>query len=740
MTVGRRAGSAGQGAAPGDGWLARDGAALGFAALALVVRLLPFRSVFLEGPGGGVHFTDSDAYYHARRILFDLDAFPGTLGFDTYLNFPEGAKAIWPQTFDWLIAAALWPFGLVGDATAVERVIVFVPPMLGAATVYLLHRLACDLFDRPVANLAAFVLALLPAHYWYSQLGFVDHHAAVAFCSTLAFFLALRLLRRLGEGSVGLLSLATFGFVLALNLSIWPGAILHVTLAISALLATGVFAEESAVRHRALGAVTAACGVACIAVSPLAIGNEWPQWEPYSAVVLTNFQPWFFAVIALAGWCVREVDRRREGSATGTRLALAFGIGAAALIGSFAFIPELSTSVRDSSQWLGRSDAFQAMVGESVPLFTLHGRFTTAIATSRLSLFVYFFPLAALWLAWRARGEREQGEVWAVVAWALALFAMTLLQKRFFNSFSVFMALVMAPVLFALARRLIANASWQRPLAFALALACLVPSLAFYRGPLELDVDAASASNPRIEANRARRKLVDWLRDNTPPTRGYLDPEVSPEYGVLARWGEGHFITYGARRPAVLGNFGDDLGRDHFLLARSFFEAPPVRASEVLEALKVRYVVIAASNERRPMATRLFRSEGSRLARYRFVHEIEPVAGAEVASYKIFEFVPGATLEGRTEPRALVRAELGRTTRAGRSTLYEEVVQADAEGRFELRVSHPTHGHPGGVETESHYRVSSAGHELAVEVPAEAVHSGTNLELGDLTRATPPRS
>ena len=69
-------------------------AALAFGLLAFVVRLLPLRSVFLEGPGGGVHFTDSDAYYHARRILYDLAAFPNTLETDAYLNFPHGAKAI----------------------------------------------------------------------------------------------------------------------------------------------------------------------------------------------------------------------------------------------------------------------------------------------------------------------------------------------------------------------------------------------------------------------------------------------------------------------------------------------------------------------------------------------------------------------------------------------------------------------------------------------------------------------
>ncbi len=711
--------------------------AFAFVALALAVRLLPWRTVFLDGAGGGVHFTDSDAYYHARRILYDLAAFPGTLDFDRYLNFPAGAKAIWPQTFDWLIAACLWPFGLADDPTSVERVIVFVPPLLGAATVYLLHRIARAHFGAGVAHLAAFVLALLPAHYWYSQLGFVDHHAAVAFTSTLALALALRVYSSAAEGKGDLRIASGLGIVLALNLLIWPGAVLHVSLALAALLLGGVTSGDAAMRNALLRHVALACAVAFVVVAPASLGNTWPQWGPYSAVVLTNFQPWFFGVVGLSAWVAATVDHRRGDASTMSRVALALAIGVAFVVASFVVIPELAASVRDSSQWLGRTDAFQAMVGESVPLFTLHGRFTTAVATSRLSLFVYLFPLAAAWLAWRAREDERRGVVWIALGWAAVLFAFTLLQKRFFNSFSVWMALTMALAVSAVVERWWRGESHGRRIGALICIVFLLPSLAFYRGPLRLLASdpgsETAATNPRLETSRARRVLVNWLREHTPETSGYLDAAVAPEYGVLARWGEGHFITYGARRPAVIGNFGDDLGRDHFVRARSFFDASPEAAAPILDELAVRYVVIASARESRAMAKRLFRFGGSRTGRFRFVHETAPLEGTTQPAYKIFEYVPGAMLEGRAEPRSLVRAELECTTRDGRAFVYEEVAEADAEGNFRIRVAHPNRAHPGGVVPADRYRVSTDEGEIWVEVLPAAVVQGSSVRVGEIS-------
>src|SRR5262249_59507616 len=124
----------GKGAGGGLGVLAPAGLFL----LALAVRVLPWRTVFV---GDGVRLFDHDSYYHLRRIVWSLVHFPHCLDFDRYLSFPEGGRAIWPPAFDWLVAVLALPFARPGEPASVERVAVWVPPLLGAATVVVLHRL-----------------------------------------------------------------------------------------------------------------------------------------------------------------------------------------------------------------------------------------------------------------------------------------------------------------------------------------------------------------------------------------------------------------------------------------------------------------------------------------------------------------------------------------------------------------------------------------------------------------------
>ncbi len=88
--------------------------------LAFWVRCLPLQSIFLRE---GIVLFDPDAYYHMRRIVF------------TALNFPK---------------------------TLISR------RHFGAAP----------------ATMAGVILALLSGHCWYSQVGFIDHHAAEALAAT----------------------------------------------------------------------------------------------------------------------------------------------------------------------------------------------------------------------------------------------------------------------------------------------------------------------------------------------------------------------------------------------------------------------------------------------------------------------------------------------------------------------------------------------------------------------------
>src|SRR5262245_45685287 len=138
-------------------WL-RVVAPVGLFLLALAVRALPWRTVFV---GEGERLLDHASYYHLRRIVWSLAHFPHCLDFDRYLRFPEGGRAIWPPAFDWLVALAALPFARPGEPASIERVAVWVPPVLGAATVVVLYRLARRHFDAATALVGGAILAVV---------------------------------------------------------------------------------------------------------------------------------------------------------------------------------------------------------------------------------------------------------------------------------------------------------------------------------------------------------------------------------------------------------------------------------------------------------------------------------------------------------------------------------------------------------------------------------------------------
>jgi dolichyl-diphosphooligosaccharide--protein glycosyltransferase len=177
-----------------------------------------------------------------------------------------------------------------------------------------------------------------------------------------------------------------------------------------------------------------------------------------------------------------------------------------------------------------------------------------------------------------------------------------------------------------------------------------------------------------------------------------------------------------------MGNFGDDLGRENFLLARSFFDAAPERAAQILETLGVRYLVIRSMAESRRMARALFGRDGSRLGRYRLLYESSPLPGVNVPSHKIFEFVKGADVFGHAPAHSLVKAEIGFETNLGREAHYEAVVESDAAGGYHLRLPYATRGHEGAIKVAERYRIRVGGTLQEFTIDEAAVLGGLRVE------------
>ena len=225
---------------------------------ALAVRALRFGLVFTAG---GVRFPHgADELYHLRRIWFSVVNFPASLYFDPYLNHPLGAPAVWPPLFDWSIAAVARALVGPADQGAVEVVAAWVPPVLGAVTVLVAAWLARRAFSPAAGWVTGALLAVQPAHVFYSQLGEVDHHVAVGLFVLLLIGAAMRLAGPVARPGRPRAAIAT-GVAAAAAILLWPGSLLHVGVVQAFLWLQLLATREQAIarlRARALAALHAA--------------------------------------------------------------------------------------------------------------------------------------------------------------------------------------------------------------------------------------------------------------------------------------------------------------------------------------------------------------------------------------------------------------------------------------------------------------------------------------------------
>ena len=711
-------------------------------ALALAIRSLQWTSVLVADR---VIFFGNDAYYHMRRILYALGRFPETLEFDRYVNFPQGAKVIWPPLFDVAIALLLRPFHQPSNEDLVERIVIWIPPLLGALTVLVLFFLAKRTFGFAVAVVSSLILSVLSAHAWYSQIGFVDHHAAVALFSTLLLASAMDLFSELSIGRDNRTNIfakaALMAIMAGVILLLWPGAILYVVMVqigLLLLLLTRATREEA---RRVARVLALANAISFAIIFPFSAFNTWPQWSEFSSVVLSRFQPWFFGVLAIYGlactllWELPRLANR--GMTLRARAIQAVAVGAMALGASALFFPELLLATSDAWQWMGQANDFQSMVTESRPLLLVQDRLGVEIAELRLSRFLYLFPPAAIALAWTTRERPDRAALLLFLAWSVTLCTITFLQKRFFNTFSVALALTAGWSCVWAYRTLTKRLSTKLPRQLVVVLLTtsslwlLWPTLRAYGPALDNQIRVLRGEPVALRPYEIKKLVLhqaaEWLREHTPETSGFFDATQEPEYGILASWDYGHMIKYLARRPTVLGNFGDDVGVMNFTRGRRVFDSSRREAASRLEELRVRYLIVGPDSEWRPLEKQLYDGNGSGMGRFRLLYESVLPELSERRRFKIFEFVRGAVVVGRAPEGQRVMANLSLLTNLGERALFKVSTIADANQKYRFRLPYANRGSPEAVRTAPEYLISSSGDQTVISISERQVQTGAQV-------------
>jgi dolichyl-diphosphooligosaccharide--protein glycosyltransferase len=558
-------------------------------AIAFAVRVFgPWETVFAAGR---VNFLENDAWYHVRLIENQVRNWPWRVTLDPYAA-PGGQFVAIAPFFDTLTATvAVLLYGRHADATSIERIAAFVPPVLGTLTVLGVWALGLRAFDRRAALLGAALLAVLPGHFLdRTLLGFYDHHALEA-CLAIATLWAVAM--ALGDRPKFRRPVLA-GIFLGLYLLGWSsGAFLVAILGFWLLLCVLIVRTSAELTDAAR-----VIGPAALIAFVLVVAFQDPSMFRYESQVL--------GLAALAGMAlaIATVSTRTTPQVSGRRIIygaiLIVMAIAVAVLWTFSrgVVEQLITDVARL-----RPDPTRMAVLEARPLFLYPGAwswkqpwefFRTGFFVGLVGLVVFS---ARVW-----HGRRPLDVlIWVFVA---AMFAATYGQNRFGYYLVPACALIggwLATVVLDWGgvpqRETLAPPERARLPLQREATVIIVAGLFFAPNlvPAVL-VTSRATTLPTFWAN-----TMTWLRDHTAPPflvaaqagdeyyyarypRAAVPP---PDYSVMNWWDHGYWVTQLARRVPVANPTQARASN----AARFYASTNERDALEILSAERGRYVI-----------------------------------------------------------------------------------------------------------------------------------------------------
>jgi hypothetical protein len=241
---------------------------------------------------------------------------------------------------------------------------------------------------------------------------------------------------------------------------------------------------------------------------------------------------------------------------------------------------------------------------------------------------------------------------------------------------------------------------------------------------------------------QALQQTALWLRDHTPSAGEAYLPNADPEFGVFGHWQYGHLLQYVGERPAVVGNFGDDVPGDHYARSFDYFATTEARAVEMLDAWRARYVVIRpvdvahGDHGAGSMIRRLADPNGGALAEHRLVYERRVLRGdgeRPRSHFRIYERVAGAVVVGESEPGTVVEARLSYTSPTGRTGAFRRTAKARENGIYRLRLPYATRDAPSAFQLGAAWQIGLEGgrEPVAVLIDESQVQGGARIEGPD---------
>jgi dolichyl-diphosphooligosaccharide--protein glycosyltransferase len=655
----------------------------------VLVRLVSYPAVF-RGPD--VVLSGNDPYYY-RHFVEQVLRSPSVSVSTLPARAADGEPLL-------VASLSLVATLLGGTADVAGLVLAWYPVVSAALTALLIYVVAVRLTGDPrIALGAVAMLAVLPGHAMRTSLGFADHHAfdyvwvAVSLTGLTLLSIRARDSARLPRPLVGpvlLVAVGVTGSVLAWEAG--PLMIVPIGLLVYAQTVQAVWQRDSPV---VVGGATA-CGLV------LAGGLTWSvhttlQW--HTALVASTPIVLAGAVVAVVG--LAELWHRA---------ALPWwGLALVDVVGALTGVVLLR--LLQPAQWTRIWTALTERLLADRAIAEVQGLFSDSIGWLLLFGFLLFFALPYVgWVITRARTAPQWLPLVVYTGYFLLLSSV---QVRFVGQLSLPLAVFAGLGFVHLVTRVVDTPSpavftdhppgGDRPtvpvrlpsrqhLVAALALFVLISSLSIVQVPVK--TSQLTVTDDQYETARAMDEYVDSH-----------DHLVAETY-VFSSWSRNRVYNYVVRGDAASYGYAR-ANFDQFITATNATSWNSRLRGRAGFVVTTEAVVSNSST----LGTRLHEAHGSRTADASGLGHYRLISTTADGSHKAFAVVPGAVIQGTTQPNASVTVH---TTVTVDSTTfqYTRETTATTNGSFAVRVAYP-----------GAYRVGNQ----SVTVTDSAVHTGDTV-------------
>jgi dolichyl-diphosphooligosaccharide--protein glycosyltransferase len=580
---------------------------------------------------GGILLGGNDAWYHYRTTNYAVRHFPWNLPFDPWTGFDEGQRTgQFGTLFDQLIAFAALVVGL-GDPSqsTIDMTFLLAPAVFGALCAVPVFYIGKRLGGKFGGIVAVLVLAMTPGAFLSrSVAGFTDHHVAETLFQAFSL-LAAMVMVTVAQREKPIYELieardfdalrrpavwgAIAGVAASLHIWVWPPAVFF--LGLFGLFVYVVLSLEyvrgHSPDHLAIPSVVAMLVVVVLTglkVATLELeATDFSLLQPLLAFAVALGAVFMAGVARL--W--DDTDLPRVGypaavAATGVVLAVLVAVVSP---DTFNFFVTQVTRVAgltatDTARTVGEISSPWSVADGPLDFFSNSYKLAFYTGVAGFGLLVYRNVVA----------ERPRAEQIILVVWSVFVLLMTLTQVRFDYYFVIAVAATNAYLVGEIfrfvdlddVRRDVTNVKPYQVL-------IVVAVLFVVAGPLLVTgatVDAAdSSANPG--ESRLWADSLEWMNENTPAPGAYGsgdEPRLDyygtypisedfdyqdGEYGVMAWWDYGHFITTGAQRIPVANPFQQHASdAADFLLAGNESQSLRILDEDNGEGSGVKYVMV----------------------------------------------------------------------------------------------------------------------------------------------------